>query len=280
MCTAVSRVALAHNPIEKTLILWIRLLDARAVSAGGEGLFLRDDNETQDLSRSLSPSEIDADAVLSDLLSQPSLRFFQKTQSFMGRISKIDQWHRSRGTVEDETEVMALAAQIQKDNHKLYRHRHPLLDLAVMGKLEAPLLAQSLAERVTTSSRVALSNYHATFIHLHRVAYRHLPRTTEVHNAINVIRQTTHSMVKAQGPDDALPVNMLWPLLMWGSEEENLEERAWIVSIIRAMSKSVSNAGITADVIQNVWQRQDESGQRVDIRTVMHDTVNSCFAIV
>lgn len=250
------------------------------MSAGGEGLFLGEDHEAHDFSGSLSPSERDAEAVLADILSQPALRFFQKTQSFMGRITKIDQWHRSRGTVEDETEVMALAAQIQKDNHKLYRHRHPILDIAVTGRLEAPLLAPALAEQLTRTSRMAMANFHASFIHLHRVAYKHLPRTVEVHNAMSVMRQATRAMVDAQGPNDTLPVNMLWPLLMWGSEEENPDDRVWILSIVRSMSKTVSNAGITADVLQNVWQRQDQTGQRADIRTVMHETFNSCFAIV
>jgi Fungal specific transcription factor domain len=262
------------------LISWFRLLDARAVSAGGEGLFLREEVETHDLSRSLSPSDEDPEAVVSDLLSKPALHFFQKTQSFMGRITKIDKWHRSRGTVEDETEVMTLAIQIQRDNHKLYQHRHPLLDLAVAGKLEGPLLAPSITDAITRGARTALSNYQATFIHLHRVAYRHLPRTFDVCNAINVIRHTAHGMVDALRPDDTLPVNMLWPLLMWGSEEDNAEERAWILSTIRKMSSAVSNARITADVLEEVLRRQDETGQRTDIRTVMHDIFNSCFAIV
>lgn len=270
----------AHNRLEKRIVIWIRLLDARAVSAGGEGLFLREEDDSQETSRSMSPVERDAEAILFDLLSQPPLKFFQKTQSFMGRISKIDLWHRSRGTVSDETEVMAIAAKIQSDNQKLYRHRHPFMDLAISGKLEAPLLAGSLAERITMISRLALANHHATFIHLHRVAYRHLPRTVEVLEAMSMIRQISRDMLDVQGPNDSLPVNMLWPLLMWGSEEENHEERAWIISTIRGISKTISNAGLTADVLQSVWKSQDDRGQRSDIRTVMHATFDSCFAIV
>lgn len=212
----------AHNRLEKRIVIWIRLLDARAVSAGGEGLFLREEDDSQETSRSMSPVERDAEAILFDLLSQPPLKFFQKTQSFMGRISKIDLWHRSRGTVSDETEVMAIAAKIQSDNQKLYRHRHPFMDLAISGKLEAPLLAGSLAERITMISRLALANHHATFIHLHRVAYRHLPRTVEVLEAMSMIRQISRDMLDVQGPNDSLPVNMLWPLLMWGSRRKTM----------------------------------------------------------
>lgn len=265
---------------EKRLISWIRLLDARAVSAGGEGLFLREDGDAHDQSGVQSPSVDDAEATISDILSKPALSFFQKTQSFMGRITQIDPWHRSRGTVDGETEVMAIAAKIRTDNHKLYSHRTPLLDLAVSGSLGPPLIAERLASSITRSSRMALSNYHATFIHLHRVAYRSLPRTIEVHNAMNAIRQMTKNMVEAQEPEDSLPVNILWPLLIWDSEEELPQERDWVITTIRSMTSEVSNARITADVLEEAWKRQDAEGQRFDIRTVMHETFNSCFAIV
>ncbi|KIW17851.1 hypothetical protein PV08_05046 [Exophiala spinifera] len=265
---------------ERRLISWYRLLDARAVTAGGEGLFLRDGSDSPEFGRNTPPSNEDAEAVVADMLSKPLQEFFQKTQLFMGRITQIDLWHRSRGTVEDETEVMTIAAQIQKDNHALYRHRPPILDLAVAGSLQAPLLASSLATELTRSARVALANYHASFIHLHRVAYRHLPRTTDVINAMVMIKQTIRHLEAAQTSAESLPVNMLWPLLMWGAEEDCPEERTCILSSIRKMSNNISNASITADVLQSVIERQDACGQRVDIRTVMHEIYNSCFAVV
>jgi hypothetical protein len=114
--------------MEKQLLLWIRLLDARAVSAGGEGLFLSKDSE--DVLIQPSPASLGGDSgeagkddaddgdiedILLQVLYQPGIMFFQKVQSFMGHISKIDPWHRSRGTVEDETEVMSIAATIASD---------------------------------------------------------------------------------------------------------------------------------------------------------------------
>ncbi|KAK0387215.1 hypothetical protein NLU13_5528 [Sarocladium strictum] len=265
---------------EVRLISWFRLLDGRAVSAGGEGLFLKEDGDAYDSSRGHSPPENDAEATISEMLSKPSLRLFQKTQSYMGRISQIDQWHRERGTVEDETEVMAIASDIRRDYRRLYQQMHPVLEQAISGSLNPPLLSASLAASVARKCRIAMANYYAIPIHLHRVAYRHLPRSADVQNAINVLRQLTHEMRDALADDEALPVNMLWPLLMWGSEEDSAEQRAWIIQAIRQMENSVSNAGITADVLEELWRRQDGSGQRGDIRTVMHETFNSCFAIV
>lgn len=77
-----------------------------------------------------------------------------------------------------------------------------------------------------------------------------------------------------------LPINMLWPLLMLGVESDDAHQRAWVVAAMKSMESIVSNAGITADVLEEVIRRQDEAGQRMDIRQVMHDTFTRAFAIV
>jgi len=170
---------------EKRLISWIRLLDARAVStAGGEGLFLGDtDDSLFDASpaanSTLEPETLDTEIeeILFDVLYHPGIVFYQKVQSFVGRITRIDPWHRSRGTVQDETEVMALAAAISKDLHSLYGQRPALMDHAVAGDLTEKHLAKNLAGALTRSFRTYLANYYASFLHLHRVAYVQYPKT-------------------------------------------------------------------------------------------------------
>jgi hypothetical protein len=77
-----------------------------------------------------------------------------------------------------------------------------------------------------------------------------------------------------------LPVNMLWPLLMLGVETDDAEQRTWIISTMKDMENTASNAKITAAVLQEVIRRQDETGQRIDVRQVMHDTFTHPFAIV
>ncbi|KAL5425671.1 hypothetical protein PMIN04_002447 [Paraphaeosphaeria minitans] len=277
--------------LEIRLLLWIRLVDARAVSAGGDGLFLSDQEE--DLLVKPSPSSFQGDGdrdedtqdgdiedVLFQLLYQPGIVFFQKVQSFMGRISKIDPWHRSRGTVEDETEVMNIAARISKDLWELYETRPPLMDFAIAGKLTTPHVSENLATTITTSFRSYLANFHASRIHLHRVAYKSLPLTNEASKALRSIRNLAKLMEKGLSEHEALPVNMLWPLLMLGSEEHSQTERAWIKEQIMRMEKVATNARITAQVLEEVQTRQDESKTRVDIRSVMHSIFDSCFAIV
>ena len=275
--------------VEIRLLSWIRLIDARAVSAGGQGLFL---SELDEKLLAASPGsldggepgadepspEVDIEEVLFDILYQPGIVFFQKVQSFMGRISHQDPWHRRRNTVEDETEVMNIAHEISNDLRRLYEARPPLMDYAVAGLLKAPHLSPNLAFTITRAFRTFLSNYHASKIHLHRVAYKSLPMTKETIDSIDSIRTLAKMLV--EGPEDMLPVNMLWPLMMWGTEEKSLDERAWIKSQILRMEKVATNARITSQVLEEVQKRQDSMNARQDIREVMEHTFNSCFAIV
>ncbi|KAF4981874.1 hypothetical protein FZEAL_2394 [Fusarium zealandicum] len=282
----------SFTSIEKQLLLWIRLLDGRAVSAGGDGLFLTKDDEV--LLVEASPASFDGEAddaskhdptddiedVLFQVLYQPGVVFYQKVQSFMGRISKIDPWHRSRGTVEDETEVMNIGAVIAADLRTLYEQRPPLMDYAVAGKLTEPHVSKHLAFVITRAFRTYLSNYYASKVHLHRVAYKSLPLTKEASEALNQIRQLARQIVADLEVDDTLPVNMLWPLLMLGVEEHDPNEKVWIKTQILRMEKVAGNARITAQVLEEVQARQETAKARMDIRAVMHAVFNSCFAIV
>lgn len=73
---------------------------------------------------------------------------------------------------------------------------------------------------------------------------------------------------------------MLWPLLMFGVEVEEPDERTWVITCIKGMENVASNAGIMADVLQQVTWRQDETRQRMGIRKLMHETFDHGFAIV
>ncbi|EDU41761.1 Fungal-trans-2 domain containing protein [Pyrenophora tritici-repentis] len=270
---------------DRRLISWIRLLDARAVStAGGEGLFLADTDESLfDASPAANPSsetdtsDTEVEEILFDVLYHPGIVFYQKTQSFAGRITKLDPWHRSRGTVQDETEVMAFGAQISKDLHELYNQRPALMDHAVAGDLEKSL-AKNLAGALARSFRTYLANYYASFLHLHRVAYVQYPRTKDVDIAIANIRRLCHLMIQT---DESLPVNVLWPLLMWGCEEEDGDERRWITKAIRSLEGIATNAKATADLLLEVQRRQDEGNTRVDVRRVSQEYfAANHFAIV
>lgn len=94
------------------------------------------------------------------------------------------------------------------------------------------------------------------------------------------ITNTIEPLSEFASSSSPLPINMLWPLLMLGVESDDVHQRAWVVAAMKSMESIVSNAGITADVLEEVIRRQDEAGQRMDIRQVMLDTFTRAFAIV
>lgn len=110
------------------------------------------------------------------------------------------------------------------------------------------------------------------------MAYKTLPLAPETVNAMARIRHLARLM--AGEGEETLPVNMLWPLLMWGCEEKKPEERSWVKLQILNIESIATNARITAHVLEEVQARQDATKQRVDVRKVMHDIFDSCFAIV
>ncbi|THV67875.1 hypothetical protein D6D19_08365 [Aureobasidium pullulans] len=290
----------SFGPLEIRILSWIRLLDGRAVSAGGEGLFLSDDEASEMLVQP-SPAgleslpgdldttnDMDQNAEIEDVLFQalyqPGAVFFQKVQSFMGRISKIDPWHRSRGTVSDETEVMIVAANITKDLDKLFDARPRLMDYAAKGQLTPQYLNPHLSHTITRAFRTYASNFYASKVHLHRVAYKSLPLAPETVLALAKIKELARMMVDTPSESgvggEPLPVNMLWPLLMLGSEEDDAQERAWIRTQICRMQEVATNAHMTAQVLDEVQKMQDATKTRVDIRSIMHKIFDACFAIV
>lgn len=66
-----------------------------------------------------------------------------------------------------------------------------------------------------------------------------LPLTKETIDSIDMIRNLAKLLVDGDA-QDVLPVNMLWPLVMWGSEEKNSDE------CILRMEKVATNARITS----------------------------------
>ncbi|KAK4539614.1 hypothetical protein LTR36_010497 [Oleoguttula mirabilis] len=276
---------------EKRLISWIRLVDGRASSAGGDGTFLTatedaaysPDQQPKPMESAASPwkasrnADSDIEEILFDVLYVPGLIFYQRVQTIMARVSNIDPWHRSRGTVEDETEVMAIASNVSSDLQALERQRPALMDHAVAGSLTERHLALDIAAAITRSYRTYWANYEAGFVYLHRVAHKHLPATADVLRARSTIKRIARLFEQGQEP---LPVNFIWPLLMACCEEDDVLERVWMIQAIRGMQSMASNARPIADVLEEVHRRQDTTKQRADVRQASMDLFNMSFAVV
>ncbi|KAI1612750.1 fungal-specific transcription factor domain-containing protein [Exophiala viscosa] len=278
----------AVGPIEQRIISWIRLLDARAAVAGGEGNLVNDTSPIASSSaRSTSASEPHMSRdfaantgpreTIYNMLCQPGIEFFQEVQTITGRIARIGHDRRSRGSVEDETEVMAIAANILKDLSSLYGRRPAILDHALSEAIGVDILAEPLTLAIRRSFQTYVANFYTCYIHLHRVAHRHLPRSNLVMTAIGRVKDIMHSMVN---DGESIPVNMLWPLFMWGSEEDDEEESQWILKTMRSYRHAATNAGMAAELLQAVRTRQREAGLRVDISCVCLELFKCRFAII
>ena len=260
---------------EQRIISWIRWSNARAALAGGEGLLLNNTSgiyPTTTSSSSVSSGsphsggDPGSHEVIYGMLCQPGVAFFQEVQTITGRITRIAHHHRSRGSVEDETEVMAIAADILRDLSSLHDRRQALMDHAVPGNLGGDALAEPLVSSVARSFQTYLANFYVCYIHLHRVAHRHLALSQAVSAALGRIKENMHLII--DGGEGILPVNTLWTLFLWGSEEDDVEECWWILGTIRGLRHASSNANMVADALQEIQRRQRAAGARVDIRTV------------
>ncbi|EAT89057.1 hypothetical protein SNOG_03852 [Parastagonospora nodorum SN15] len=215
---------------ERRIISWLRLLDARAIStAGGEGLFLADTDETlfdatpaADVNAEPETLDTEIEEILFDVLYHPGIVFYQKKSIFARNL------------------------------------------VAALTRSFRTYLGQLLRVILTSSTASPMFKY---------------PKTKDEIDAIVKIKKGgAHLMAQT---DESLPVNLLWPLLMWGAEEDDVEERKWIVKAIRGLESIATNAKPTADLLEEVQRRQDEGQRRVDVRSVSQEYFASHhFAIV
>ncbi|KAE9362977.1 hypothetical protein N431DRAFT_523689 [Stipitochalara longipes BDJ] len=93
---------------------------------------------------------------------------------------------------------------------------------ALNGKPTSAHISASLVFTIARSFRTYFANFNASKIYLHRVAYKHLSLSAETEQAIANIRNTARLIVDAGSvlsqEQKVLPINMLWPLLVWGCE--------------------------------------------------------------
>jgi hypothetical protein len=276
------------STLYQQLQIWLKLLGAKVVSAGGEGVHLHTNPETRDLEAvregygsSTANDEpdvtvLETEEILFNSLNRKAYDFYLQVLNFSGRIARLDKWHRPRGAVQDELEVMLAADKISRDLNALWTRRPAIIDLADKGDQLRQYLSPALAVKVEQHLRTYTANFHACFIHLQRVAYAHLRATPQVKSAVKKIVHLTRLTAE---DGHGLPVSMLWPLMMAACEAEDEETQGWIIGRIEGMEGSVGNAARTAGLVREIVKRQ-KSGQRADARTVMQETFGQVFAII
>ena len=269
---------------------WLKLLDAKVVSAGGDGFnlllmpHLFDQEDPSRPSRKQTPHEGEADSSIQEVeeiifktLNSPAYNFYLEVITFSGRIARLDPWHRSRGSVSDEFEVMTAGQTIVKDLEALWKRRPETIDLLDQYDRLRLCLSEVLASKLQEHLWTYCANYYACFVHLQRAAYAHLPATEQVERSV---REIIRIVRLAEQRQKELPASMLWPLMMAGCEVEAVDVREWVIRKIESMSSKIGNASRTANLVQEITKRQVAAGKRFDGRAVMHEAFGTIFAIM
>ncbi|KAJ5979531.1 hypothetical protein N7501_002873 [Penicillium viridicatum] len=287
--TLLSQKPRLGSTLYNQLQIWLKLLDAKVVSAGGSGFHLDTNPDNLDLEiipqsdpstgdgeqASTNVNLLETEDILFNSLNQQAYSFYLQVLNFSGRIARLDKWHRSRGSVEDELEVMLAAEKVIRDLNALWTRRPAIIDLADQGELQQ-YMAPGLATKVLHHLRTYTANFQACFIHLQRVAYAHLQAIPQIRPAVaRIVSLSRMTLEEGQ----SLPVSMLWPLMMAACEAEEEDTQHWIIKCIDGMQTKVGNATRTAKLVRAIVERQ-KCGQRADARTVMHDTFEEVFAII
>jgi hypothetical protein len=285
-----SREEIPRTGLVVQLQSWLKLLDAKVVSAGGDGFnlllmpHLFDQEDPSRPSRKQTPQEGEVDNPIQEVediifktLNNPAYNFYLEVITFSGRIARLDPWHRSRGSVSDEFEVMTAGQTIVKDLEALWKRRPETIDLLDQyGKLRL-CLSEALAAKLQEHLWTYCANYYACFIHLQRVAYAQLPATEQAKHSV---REIIRIVRLAEQSQKELPASMLWPLMMAGCEVEAVDTRHWIINTIENMSSKIGNASRTAKLVQEITKRQVAAGKRFDGRSVVHEAFGTIFAIM
>ena len=136
-----------------------------------------------------------------DTLNQPGFDFFLKSQAFTSRIINLDRYHRQRGTLETEFEILKDGQQINADLHALWATRPTTMAFLRDPRALEQALEPKLARRLLLNLRVYVANFYALFIYLHRCAFKTYPATKDVDNAVaRIINLATDILGDAQTP--------------------------------------------------------------------------------
>lgn len=280
------------------LRIWLKLLDAKVVSAGGEGSYLLNGKALKDFdgpqnedSGSRTPESasvetdtpgmtvsLDTEDILFQTLSHPAYNFYLNVLDFAGRIAHLDRWHRPRGSPSQEAEVLVLAEQIIVDLNTLWARRPQILDLASQEESLGQYLNPQIAKNISSHLRTYVANYYACFVHLQRAVYPYLASTPATLNAVSQIVSLVR--LSDNAGQNSISVSMLWPLMMAGCEVTDAETREWLIGVVESMSKRVGNASRTARLVREICERQEKWKQRADARTVMQQIFGTIFAII
>lgn len=291
---------------------WVSLLDVKSLIAGREGdplielgnipdhgLALKPVNAQSTQSFHTIPSTDDYQAspiedplrnpsyLIYEAIVDPAFRFFVQAQQVVRRIVQIDLHHRSRGTLNDEFEVLQIAHKVGADLERLWHRRPSILNIYQQPDVLGETLCASMILKICRTFRQYIANFLASFIYLHRVAFAIYPRTDRVNGAVDQIIQL--ATIESAEPGH-LPVGFLWPLFITGLEASE-GQRQWIVHEMQRMAvsqKADSPPSLsrhpTVDrvivLLKEMARRQSASRTWADSKCVRQELFSDFFVVI
>jgi hypothetical protein len=260
------------------------LLDSKATIAGREGELLDDIDLTAAAddtiaARSVTDRSLPRGDIIYNSLNKEPFLFYLKIAQFTRRIIKIDRWHRARGSLNDELEVLQIGKQIDSDMDAHWSARPALLDNAIHPEDLTASLHEPLAKRLCETVRQYIVQFHAHRVYLHRVAFRRYPREDKVDQAM----QTILRLAKIDANAGSLSVSYKWPLFMVGLEA-NAEDREQIESTLARMAaaNNPDHAGVemTLQVLRVITRRQEAGDNTVDSISVRNELFKGSLGLI
>lgn len=182
-----------------------------------------------------------------NILLQPAFEFHMASQAYSRRVGCHDRHHRSRGTPEDEMEVMKACMGFEEELEELWRRRPSILDLDA-SQLRL-FVSENIARRLEQLFSVYIATFWAHFIYIHRVAYWTLQHTAIARKALkqtgNMMRRSVGQPIHQHAFDASIPrtastaihPGLMWVCFLFGCEVSDPVQQEWAVLQLRALGR-------------------------------------------
>ncbi|KAL7924542.1 hypothetical protein ACQKWADRAFT_319580 [Trichoderma austrokoningii] len=188
-----------------------------------------------------------------NILLQPAFEFHMASQAYSRRVGCHDRHHRSRGTPEDEMEVMKACMGFEEELQELWRRRPNILDLDA-SQLRL-FVSENIARRLEQLFSVYIATFWAHFIYIHRVAYWTLQHTAIARKALketgNMMRRSVGQHIHEHAFDasvsrttsTAIHPGLMWVCFLFGCEVSDPVQQEWAVLQLRALGRLSGTTG-------------------------------------
>lgn len=250
-----------------------------------------------------------------NILLQPAFEFHMTSQAFSRRIGCHDRHHRSRGTPEDELEVMNVCMGFEVELQELWRRRPGILNLDASQLKE--FVSEDIAKRLEQLFSVYIATFWTHFIYIQRVAFWSLKHTPI---ALKALEQTGNMMRRSVGQPmhqhafdknlartsrNSIHPGLMWTCFMFGCEVADPVQQEWCVLQLRALGKlhstgadrqsgdggdellafrldekGAQNALKASRLLQQLIDRQLKAGERIDGKYLSQELFGCHFYII